>query len=130
VALNLLPGLLGSTESDIADNEDQEKTVAPLRSIPIHRVGTRENLFLDADREMTMLLALVCFALVFSAQEWRAGIYGTVLWFTGLYLLRKAAKYDAKLRHVYLRHIRYARYYPARSTPFRVNTHNQGRQYR
>jgi type IV secretion system protein TrbD len=31
---------------------------------------------------------------------------------------------------VYLRHRRYCRYYPARSTPFRENTPEQARRYR
>jgi type IV secretion system protein VirB3 len=40
------------------------------------------------------------------------------------------AKADPQLRFVYLRHRRYQRYYPANSTPFRINTTRQGQQYR
>jgi type IV secretion system protein VirB3 len=40
------------------------------------------------------------------------------------------AKSDPRLRPVYLRHRKYKRYYPARSTPFRSNTASQARQYR
>lgn len=101
-----------------------------LRQVPIHRIGTRVTLFLDADRELTMLIGLMSFALIVSAQDWRAVAYGVPLWFFGLYFLRKMAKYDPLLRRVYLRHIRYRRYYPARSTPFRLNTAHQGTQYR
>ena len=38
------------------------------------------------------------------------------------------AKSDPKLRFVYLRHRRYRRYYPARSTPF-ASTPPAGKQY-
>jgi type IV secretion system protein VirB3 len=40
------------------------------------------------------------------------------------------AKADPRLRFVYMRHRRYKPYYPARSTPFRVNASGQGRQYK
>jgi hypothetical protein len=35
--------------------------------------------------------------------------------------LRKMAKADPLMRHVYLRQLRYARYYPARGRPWREN---------
>ncbi|MBO6036898.1 MAG: conjugal transfer protein TrbD, partial [Acetobacter sp.] len=54
-------------------------------------------------------------------------IIGVFLWISCLYLLRLMAKSDPKMRQVYLRHIKYAAYYPARSTPFRIN---QGKPYR
>lgn len=101
-----------------------------LRKIPIRRAGTRDNLFLGGDRELVMFSGLLAFALVFSAQELRAAVVGTLLWFGSLYLFRLMAKSDPKLRFVYLRHRRYQPYYPARSTPFRINTASQGRVYR
>lgn len=90
-------------------------------STPIHRSLTRPNLFMGGDRELVMFSGLLAFALVFTAQTWAATAYGVVLWFCGLGLLRLMAKYDHQMRHVYLRHRQYKRYYPARSTPFRVN---------
>lgn len=101
-----------------------------LRSIPIRRAGNRQNLFMGGDRELVMFSGLMAFALVFTAQELRATIVGLVLWFGALYLCRLMAKSDPSLRHVYLRHRRYKAYYPARSTPFRVNTASQGKQYK
>ena len=77
---------------------------------------------MGGDRELVMFSGLVAAALIFSAQELRATVFGIVLWFGALFALRLAAKADPKLRHVYLRHRRYARYYPPRSTPFRKNT--------
>jgi type IV secretion system protein VirB3 len=101
-----------------------------LRAIPIRRAGNRDNLFMGGDRELVMLCGLLAFALVFSAQEWRATVLGLALWCGALAACRLMAKSDPKLRPVYLRHRLYQRYYPARSTPFRHNARSQGRQYR
>ena len=100
-----------------------------LRKIPIRRVMHRDNLFLGGDRELVLFCGAVAFALVFTAQELRAGIVGVSLWFVLLYLLRLMAKADPKLRDVYLRQLLYKPYYPARSTPWRVNSARQGNQY-
>ena len=101
-----------------------------LRMIPIRRAGNRENLFMGGDRELVMFSGLLAGALIFSAQEVRASVFGLVLWFGALFALRLMAKADPKLRQVYMRHRQYKPYYPARSTPFRDNTPSQGKQYK
>jgi type IV secretion system protein VirB3 len=100
-----------------------------LRTIPIRRAGNRHNLFMGGDRELVMFAGVLAFALVFSAQQWRATVFGLLLWFGALFVCRLMAKSDPKLRDVYLRHRRYKRYYPARSTPFRINSASQARRY-
>lgn len=92
-----------------------------LRVTPLRRAGNRESLFMGGDRELIMFSMLLAFALVFSAMEFRATVYGIILWIFCLYVLRLMAKSDPKMRQVYLRHRRYKRYYPARSTPFKTN---------
>lgn len=101
-----------------------------LRAIPIRRAGNRDNLFMGGDRELVMFSGLLAFALIFSAQELRATVVGLLLWFSALFACRLMAKHDPKLRFVYMRHRKYKPYYPARSTPFRLNTNSQGRQYK
>ena len=101
-----------------------------LRSIPIRRAGNRHNLFMGGDRELVMFSGLLAGALIFSAQDLRATIYGILLWFGTLTGCRIMAKADPKMRQVYLRHRRYKAYYPARSTPFRENSQSQGEQYK
>jgi len=101
-----------------------------LRTIPIRRAGNRQNLFMGGDRELVMFFGLMAFALIFSAQEMRATVVGLLLWFGALFLCRLMAKSDPKLRFVYMRHRKYKPYYPARSTPFRVNSSSQGKQYK
>jgi len=101
-----------------------------LRTIPIRRVGNRHNLFMGGDRELVMFSGLLAFALIFSAQELRATVIGLLLWFGALFACRLMAKSDPQLRFVYLRHRKYKPYYPAHSTPFRVNPNSQGKQYK
>jgi type IV secretion system protein VirB3 len=84
---------------------------------------------MGGDRELVMFTGLIAGALVFSAQELRATVFGISLWFAALFILRLMAKADPKMRHVYLRQRRYRSYYPARSTPFRENTSSQTRLY-
>jgi type IV secretion system protein TrbD len=100
-----------------------------IRSIPIRRVGNRDNLFMGGDRELVMFSGLVAFALIFSAQELRATIFGLVLWLGALFACRLMAKSDPKMRFVYLRHRKYKGYYPPRSMHFRLNPDSQGKQY-
>ena len=92
-----------------------------LRTIPIRQVGNRDSLCMGGDRELVMFSGLMAFALIFAAMEFRALVFGVVLWFTALYFLRLMAKSDPKMRFVYLRNRLYRTYYPARSTPFRIN---------
>ena len=100
-----------------------------LRTIPIRRAGNRHNLFMGGDRELVMFAGVLAFALVFSAQEWRATGFGLALWFGALFVCRLMAKSDPLLRGVYLRHRAYRAYYAARSTPFRLNSRSQRKRY-
>jgi len=101
-----------------------------LRTIPIRRIGNRDNLFMGGDRELVMLAGLVSGALIFSAQELKAFIFGVLLWFFSLYFLRLMGKSDPNLRKIYMRHRIYAAYYSARSQPARENSANQEKQYK
>ena len=101
-----------------------------LRAIPIRRAGNRENLFMGGDRELVMFSGLLAGALIFSAQEVRATVFGIALWFGALFALRLWASPDLRRPLVPRRPRRYKPYYPARSTPFRDNTPSQGKQYK
>lgn len=77
---------------------------------------------MGGDRECVMFAGLCAAALIFIAQDLRATIYGLALWFAALFFARLAAKSDPLLRFVYGRQlIKYRKYYPARSTPYREN---------
>lgn len=56
--------------------------------------------------------------LIFSlAQVW-AAVLGIVLWIVGQWALALAAKYDPLLSRSGIRHLHYARHYPAAASPF------------
>ncbi len=101
-----------------------------IRTIPIRRAGNRENLFMGGDRELVLLCGLMAAAMIFSAQDFKAFVFGVGLWIAALYVFRLMAKSDPKMRHVYLRQRRYRDYYAPRSTPFRVNGRAEEVQFR
>jgi type IV secretion system protein TrbD len=101
-----------------------------VRTIPMRRAGNRPSLVLGGDRELVMMSGLLAGALIFSAQEAKAAIFGIAMWMGGLYVLRLMAKADPKMRYVYLRQRRYRKYYAPRSTPFRANGPAEEKQYR
>lgn len=92
-----------------------------LHSVPIHRSFVRPLLLLGGDRELVLMSGLLAAALIFASMTWFSVIYGLLLWFGGLGTLRIMAKADPLMRKVYLRHRLYQKYYPPRSTPWRVN---------
>ncbi len=102
----------------------------PLESVPIHRALTRSNLFLGGDREMVMFAGLIAGTMIFYAFEWKSAVVGILFWSFSIFVLRLMAKHDPKLRAVFMRHRLYKPYYPPMSTPWRVNTESQGKQYR
>lgn len=77
-----------------------------------------------------MFAGLLAGALIFSAQEIKAGIFGIAMWVCSLQVLRLMAKADPKMRFVYMRQRLYRKYYAPRSTPFRLNGPAEERQYR
>jgi type IV secretion system protein TrbD len=91
-----------------------------LRRIPIHRAGVRPLLFLGADRTLAMMLLVACLTLVLSWDP-LAIVAAAVAYTLGLLCLQGLAKADPLMRRVYMRHLAYQRYYPARSTPFARN---------
>lgn len=82
----------------------------------------RPTLLLGCDRELLIFSALISFTLVVIVQTWFGFISGCLLWVAFLAIFRSMGKADPFLRIVYIRHSRYRIYYPARSTPFRINT--------
>ena len=91
-----------------------------LRRVPLYRVLHRPNLFLSGEREPTLAVAVVAGGLAVSGMNVVSFLVGAVLWCCSIPLLRWMAKADPQMTKVYLRHIRYRGYYPARSRPFRT----------
>ena len=88
-----------------------------LRRLPFHRVLHRPNLFLGGEREPALLTLLIAGGLAVSGMNTVSFLVGAALWFSAIPLLRWMAKADPYMSKIYLRHIRYRGYYPARSRP-------------
>jgi type IV secretion system protein VirB3 len=93
--------------------------MSALRRTPFHRALHRPNLILGGERELVLFTALLAGGLAVSAQNTVAATVGAAVWFCVIALLRMMAKADPRLSRVYLRHLRYQAYYPARSRPCR-----------
>ncbi|MBN8477333.1 MAG: conjugal transfer protein TrbD [Burkholderiales bacterium] len=91
-----------------------------LRRTIVHRALHRPNLLMGGERELVMFSLLISGGLIVSALNLPALVFGTVFWGLTIGILRKMGKADPYLSTVYRRQLRYAPYYPPRSTPFRT----------
>lgn len=81
----------------------------------MHRALHRENLLAGCERELLLLTGMVVGLLVVVAMNWVAAGVGVAVWVVCIGVLRTMGKADPVMSRVYLRHIRYRDYYPARS---------------
>src|SRR3954462_5138425 len=92
------------------------------REIVIHQSANRPNLLVGGDRELVLITMMVSAGLAFSlAPLWGIG-WAVLFWIGSMAALQRMGKADPLLRHVYLRHIRYTAYYPAKSGLHGQNT--------
>jgi type IV secretory pathway TrbD component len=89
--------------------------MSQLRRIPFPRTLHRPNLLLGGERKLVILLGVIAFGLILSDISPFKIILGLGIWSIGLALLRLMAKADPQLSQVYLRRLKYQRYYPAQS---------------
>ena len=85
------------------------------REIVIHQSLNRPNLLMGADRELALVSLLTSVALGFSLASWWGLGLALVFYITTMAVLRRIGKADPMLRHVYMRHIGYRSFYPAKS---------------
>ena len=85
------------------------------REITIHQSANRPNQILGGDRELVLVSVLVAVSLAFSL----ASLWGVALsigfWISAVAVFQRMGKADPMMRHVYMRHIRYRSFYPAKS---------------
>lgn len=84
---------------------------------PLHRAMVRPNLMAGCERELLLSTGLVAALLIVVAFNWVAAVLGGLVWVFGVAGLRAMAKADPLMSRVYVRHVRYRAYYPARSCP-------------
>jgi type IV secretory pathway TrbD component len=82
----------------------------------IHQALTRPVLLGGAERRLAILNWLIVAALIFGVGLHLYTVaLATILGTAGHWSLRQAAKFDAQLSEVYIRHLHYQRYYPPRA---------------
>lgn len=84
------------------------------REITIYQSANRPNLLIGCDRELVLMVALLCAALIFSVATLWGVVVGVTTWVAAVALLSRMAKLDPYLRQVYLRHVKYGGFYPAK----------------
>jgi len=81
----------------------------------MHRAMHRANLLAGCERELLLVTGMVTALLVVVAMNWVAAAVGAVVWLVCVGVLRAMGKADPLMSKVYVRHVRYRAYYPARS---------------
>lgn len=88
------------------------------REVVIHPSANRANQILGGDRELVLIAALIAVSLAFSLATWWGIALSIAFWITAIAVLQRMGKADPMLRHIYMRHIRYRAFYPAKSGLF------------
>jgi type IV secretion system protein VirB3 len=91
------------------------------REIAIHQSANRPNTLLGGDRELVLMAIMIAFTLGLSLASWWGVIVAALFWFGAVAALQRMGKADPLLRQVYLRHIRYQSWYPAKSGIYSVH---------
>jgi type IV secretion system protein TrbD len=85
------------------------------RRAAIHPSLTRPLLLGGAERELVLMNGTIIAALIFGVGfHWVSLSIAALLATAGHWVLTRAAKYDPRLSRIYVRHVRYQSYYPAR----------------
>jgi type IV secretory pathway TrbD component len=85
------------------------------REMPFHQSANRPHLLLGGDRELVLVSGVLAAILIFAVMTWWSMVAGLVLWLAAAAVLARMGKVDPLLRHVYIRHVRYRAFYPAKS---------------
>src|SRR5215469_9629989 len=84
------------------------------REIVIHQSANRPHLLLGGDRELVLFAALLSAMLIFALVTWWGIVAGVALWIAAVAALSRMGRFDPMLRQVYVRHVRYRPFYPAK----------------
>jgi type IV secretory pathway TrbD component len=88
------------------------------REVVIHQSANRPNQILGGDRELVLVAALIAVSLAFSLTTWWGIGVSVGFWIAAMAILQRMGKSDPMLRQIYMRHIRYRAFYPAKSGLF------------
>ena len=89
--------------------------VGPRRT-PIHQSLSRPLLLAGAERALVLVNGTLIAALIFGVGvHWASLGMAALLATLGHWALTRAARHDPQLSRIYVRHVRYQEYYPARA---------------
>ena len=84
------------------------------REIVIHQSANRPHLLLGGDRELVLFAALMSAMLIFALVTWWGIVAGIAIWIGAVATLSRMGRFDPMLRQVYVRHVKYRAFYPAK----------------
>src|SRR5258708_34342551 len=84
------------------------------REILIHQSANRPHLLLGGGRELVLFAALMSAMLMFALVTWWGIVAGIALWISAIAVLSRMGRSDPMLRQVYIRHVKYRPFYPAK----------------
>jgi type IV secretory pathway TrbD component len=85
------------------------------RVVPIHQSAHRPAQIRGCDRVLILTALFAAFCLAFSLLTVCGFAVSAAFWFGAVEVLRRMGKADPLLRQVYIRHLRYRDWYPAKS---------------
>jgi type IV secretory pathway TrbD component len=86
------------------------------RRTTIHSSLTRPLLLAGAERELVLMNGTAIAALIFGVGFHWASVTMAILFATvGHWALTRVARHDSQMSRIYIRHVRYQEYYPARA---------------
>lgn len=89
-----------------------------LQRVEIYGALNKPNLIFGCDRELILMSGVIAFALVFSGMTIVSTVVGIILLLFNVFFLRLMAKSDPLMRFIFMRQLKYKKFYLARSTPF------------
>ena len=84
------------------------------REIVIHQSANRPHLLLGGDRDLVLFAALMSAMLIFALVTWWGIVAGIAIWIGAVAVLSRMGRFDPMLRQVYVRHVKYRAFYPAK----------------
>lgn len=84
----------------------------------IYSALNKPNLIFGADRELILMTGVVSFGLFFTGLTLLTTITAILILVINGFFLRLMGKSDPLMRHIFVRQVKYKKFYFARSTPF------------
>ena len=86
-----------------------------VREVPFHQSANRPTQLMGCDRELLLISMLTAVLLAFTLATWWGIALALLFWLGAVAVLSRLGKADPMMRQVYLSHMRYRAFYPAKS---------------